>query len=320
MSADSKSCYWLYVNFYVSVLILREKIMAKKLAPELLSKIKANLAKRATKKVARIDFTKCFADPTYQREYKQEQVNAIVLEFDPDAVKMPKLSRRHCGTYAIIDGQHTIGAHLDLGINFGDCEVYSNLSVEREAALFHKANDPKNRRNVVGWANFRAALVAGALMEHRIKEIVESEGLVLGLNNAPHPDFKTPNVLIAIYRQRKEPLFRRLIATLKLCMVQSNRDKHLREDAKRNEFQRGLAKFLASNEYVTPKMLKAAMDKQKVTADSLYNDAVTMAGECRRSRSIDRFFAERLQTLIDKHCKSNTVVVLPKRKARKKAA
>lgn len=320
MSADSKSCYRLYVNFYVSVLILGEKIMAKKLAPEVLSSIRANLPEAHENKIAVVDFTKCFADPTYQRDYKQEQVNKIVLKFNPNNVNKPKLAQRKNGTFAIIDGQHTIGAHLDLGIMKGRCEIFYNLSVEEEARMFEDANNPENRRNVVGWANFRAALVGRRPMQMRIKEIVESEGLVLGLDNAPHPDFKAPNVLLEIYRKRKEPLFRRLIATLKLCMIQSSKDRHLREDAKRNEFQRGLAQFLAAHEYVTPKMLKAAMDKQKATADSLYNDAVTMAGECRRSRSIDRYFVKRLKSLIDEHCKSNTVVVLPKRKARKKAA
>jgi hypothetical protein len=294
--------------------------MAKKLATDMLTKIKVSLEKPVHTKIETVDFTKCFADPTYQRDYRQDQVNKIILNFDFKKVKMPKLSKRRNGTYAIMDGQHTIGAHMDLGFSSGRCEVYTGQTVEEEAAIFTGCNDPDNHRNVTGWANFNASLVSNSLMHKRIKDIVESEGLVLGLKDAPHPDFRTPNVLIAIYRQRKEPLFRRLIATLKLCMVQSKKDQHLREDAKRNEFQRGLARFLAANEYVTPKMLKEAMDKQKATADSLYNDAVTMAGKCRRIRSIDKYFGDRLQTLIDNHCESKKVVVLRKRKALKRAA
>lgn len=260
--------------------------------------IAASLPKLHKKATKSVDLNKCIVDRTYQRDPDQNNINRIIRRFNPNFIRTPMLSHRGRGVYAIINGQHTIAAMKALGYQDYTCEVFEKLKLEDEADMFVATNSPDMQKGVKGWANFKAALVAGHVVEERIKFIIESQGLKIGLNCEPHPDFTTPGVLRALYVKRGELVFTRLINVLAVCMIQSPQDKHLTEHAKRNEFQRGLAQFLASQTNITANQIKAAMKAEGSNADTLYNDAVTSAGDCRRIRSIERYLVQRFERLM----------------------
>ena len=245
-----------------------------------------------------VDLARTFADPTYQRELDKRHLADISgVKFKKKYVRMPLLSKRKgCRELAIINGQHTIHALLANGVTHYYCQVYTGMTVPEEADMFHATNS--RFKSMRGWANFKAALAAGHTVETSIKTIVEDAGLKLAMQGEPHADFNTPQVLRGIYNKRKELLFRRLIVTLKMCFTQGRRDPHLREDAKRNEFQRGLAQFLTAQPLVTAQQLKNAMACKGETAESIYSDAIERAGSCRRTRSIECFLVQVLTELM----------------------
>lgn len=275
--------------------------MGKRIAAptaETIANLLKSLPKPHKKRIVKINLTDCFADPEYQREYDERHVMRMFPEFSWDYIRRPMVSLRgRSRKYAIINGQHTIGLLLLLGITVYECEVYYGLTVEEEAAIFHATNC--RQKEMKGWANFKAAKRAGFVVENRIFSIVQSFGLKLALEGSPHADFTTPQTLRAIYKKRGgEPLFTRMIDCLKTCFIQGRADQHLREDAKRNEFQKGLAQFLRIMPNLTAKQLKTFMDEGGWNAESIYVEAVTRAGSCRRTRSIEKYLVEIFKEIV----------------------
>lgn len=81
-------------------------------------------------------------DYSYQRPIDQTRLNRIIKNYDPLQVRSLVLSRRSNGDLYIIDGQHTVAAILAVEGQkaFATAQVYCDLTVAEEAALFAKLN------------------------------------------------------------------------------------------------------------------------------------------------------------------------------------
>jgi hypothetical protein len=240
------------------------------------------------------------ADPSYQRRIDKNHVNRILKKWDWKAVRTPTINVR-AGTrnkFYIVDGQHTIRALIEKGETEYLCEVYYGLTPKEEAELFYMRN--KGPKGITGAAKFKAAVAAGLVVESNVLEIVESNGLTIFMNGSEvHADFnKTTGVLVRLYEQTSHADFARLIKTLATAFRQSRTDRHLQEDAKRNEFIKGLSLFLKSNPTVTPELLRKAVNASVENAGTIMMRVTTKATECRRVRSMDRFVNEVLSEIM----------------------
>lgn len=118
-------------------------------------------------------------DSQYQRTIVKAWVNAIVREFDPDAIGIIHVSERPDGTYWVIDGQHRLAALHEMG--WGDqrieCYVHRTLSLADEARLFVKLNED---RNVKQRTKFHAKVVAEDPQALAVVAILDDAGLPYG--------------------------------------------------------------------------------------------------------------------------------------------
>jgi hypothetical protein len=255
------------------------------------------LAKHVMKNGSRmvmIDLRQAVADPAYQRRVDVNHINRILRKWDWKAVRTPTINVR-TGTRKmvyIVDGQHTIRALIAKGETHYLCEVYYGLTEKQEAELFYLRN--KGPKGITGAAKFKAAVAAGMIVETTILEVVESLGLTILMNGGEvHADFtKTTGVLVKLYNEGGHAHFVRLIKTLALAFRQSRTDKHLQEDAKRNEFIRGLSLFLKANPQWTPEDIRKVINIEQKNAGNIMMEVTTLATNCRRVRSMDRFVNE----------------------------
>jgi len=130
----------------------------------------------ATKKhsLQRVVVGKLSCDPSVQRSLRQHFVQKIAANFDPDKIGVVTVNKRADGDLMIIDGQHRVAALVEMGWSdqLVDCNVYENLALHEEAALFVALN---TRLNVQLWDNFRIRVEAhdpDALAIYRIAEEV----------------------------------------------------------------------------------------------------------------------------------------------------
>lgn len=117
----------------------------------------------------------------YQRTVKTEKVNKIVKDFNPNIVGVLLVSQRPDGSQWVMDGQHRATAMIALGLEFAAALVYRGLTIEQEAQIFYAPQ--VTRLSLLPGEKFRARLVAGEPVAHRVKQIVESFGYSLNFDN-----------------------------------------------------------------------------------------------------------------------------------------
>lgn len=126
-----------------------------------------------------------FADQTYQRDLDMARVRSMAAQFDPRLLGVLEVSDRGDETFAVLDGQHRLQtvllAHPDQGDAFVVCQVYSGLSVEAEARLFHQIN--KQRKPLTWWHEWRARRAAGDEQVAAVDRVAGEFGLEV--NPAP---------------------------------------------------------------------------------------------------------------------------------------
>jgi hypothetical protein len=117
-------------------------------------------------------------DPEGQRALNKTWVAQKAKEFDPDKIGLIVVNRRRGGSTYIIDGQHRVAIILALGWDDQkiECEVFTGLSLEEEAAIFLWRND---RRAVRPYDSFRIRVRAKESVACDIKSIVERAGLTI---------------------------------------------------------------------------------------------------------------------------------------------
>lgn len=119
------------------------------------------------------------ADPDYQRVLDPKRVSEMVENWDPRRARVPQISKRRNGTYAIMDGQHTVAAIVE---KFGPdcevfCEVFTGLSREDEAEIFDQ-----QKKGVVppsAYSTYRSRVFRGEPVASTINDIVTDAGLTV---------------------------------------------------------------------------------------------------------------------------------------------
>lgn len=138
----------------------------------------ANNLARSSSSIQKVALGKIRVSPAAQRELRQEWVDALVANFDPEALSHPTLNLRS-GHYYAVDGQHRIAAVKQwLGDGWErqniDCRVFVGLTEREEAALFLELNSVKA---VTQFDKFKVAVTAGSSDECTVKQTVETCGL-----------------------------------------------------------------------------------------------------------------------------------------------
>lgn len=155
-----------------------------------------------------------FVDDAYQRPLTSF-VEKIKSKFDPaligtltlsereKAITKRKDDRRH---FAIIDGQTRWAAMSDLGMSVAPAVAFYGLNQAQEANLFSRLQ--KERRGILSYHRFRAALVAGDAEPKAIVEVAQAAGY--GVGTAPD-QIKAVAALEAAYRRDPDILERALL-------------------------------------------------------------------------------------------------------------
>lgn len=268
------------------------------MTPKLVIRVAKNLVLKY------VNLADTWADGSYQRPPSKKHLNNILANFDIRLARTPMLSERNNGRggkFAVIDGNHTTKALMKKGHPAHPCLVASGLTVKDEASMFHSINS--SSKAVTGWYRFKAALAAGNSVETTIVEISEKYNFILGYLGEPNPDFRTPQVLVRIFRDKGEPVYDRMMATIKAVFCTDGRTQ---KRAKSTEFLRGLSTFLSSYEEVTPEKFKTAFkkamptlienigisDEVLLTSEALLQEAQRRAGACAKGRSLDAFVVQ----------------------------
>ncbi len=129
-----------------------------------------------------VSVTKMFRDERYSRDVNKQFVSRLAQSWDRAAAGVVYLSLRNDGRYAIIDGCHRVDACRQAeGENAClPARVYIDLSVQDEAALWHRYN--RYRRQPTSTDVFRSRLEAGDPGALAIKQAVESADLSVYLS------------------------------------------------------------------------------------------------------------------------------------------
>lgn len=110
-----------------------------------------------------------------QRDLRQDRVDYLVANFDPEQIGTPTVNLRGDHWY-VIDGQHRVEALKAVG--WGDqsvqCWTYKGLTEQEEAAKFLQLNDVLV---VSALPKFRAGVTAELDEETEIDSVVRAQGL-----------------------------------------------------------------------------------------------------------------------------------------------
>lgn len=162
---------------------------------------------------------KLIADPRYERPLNGIKVRKLARAFDPDAIGKVYVSERSDGTFAILDGQHRVGAVREL---WGDeaevpCLVYTGLSLADEARLFVEFNEARTKPLPVDL--FKAKMEAGDPDTKAIHAMVTARGFKIQM--APGKSIACVQSLQRVYAANPEALERTLDALVKAWGVDS---------------------------------------------------------------------------------------------------
>jgi hypothetical protein len=128
---------------------------------------------------------------TYQRPYDEAWAKTIAKRFDSRRFTKPEVAPLDNGFYAIIDGQHRIGA---LQLLYPErpivvlCDVVEAATIEEQAEAFAAHNIFV--KHVKAADRFRNELARGEETAVRIDALVRAHGFALQLNHNPQTDGK----------------------------------------------------------------------------------------------------------------------------------
>lgn len=126
-----------------------------------------------TNKITTMKTADLFVDHTVQRTLNMRRVDAMVEDFEKEALRVLVVSHRDDGTLHIVDGQHRWAAASKVGIQTLQCMVYSGLTKPQEAALFRVLN---NTKIVNAIDKFLVRVVEGDLAAVYIHSVITKAG------------------------------------------------------------------------------------------------------------------------------------------------
>lgn len=120
----------------------------------------------------------------FQRKVNNDEVQAIVANFDPRKINEPKISYRE-GKYHLLDGQHTVtaleimagGVHTDIL-----CKVFKDMTLKEEALYY--ADQKGEATNLTSGDKMKAMLVAEDEATVAFKKANNALGITLELNGS----------------------------------------------------------------------------------------------------------------------------------------
>lgn len=122
-------------------------------------------------------------DPRAQRLLRRVWVKRHVSHFDANQIGVIVISRREDGSTWIIDGQHRV--ELLRAVGWGNqkayCEIFDNIGLRQEAALFLKRNDKISVRT---FDKFAVSITEGNAESCAIAKIVAKVGLKIAEGSA----------------------------------------------------------------------------------------------------------------------------------------
>ncbi len=119
----------------------------------------------------------------YQRKLYEDKLRRMIREWNPADVRHVELSFRENGMYFVIDGQHRIEAirrQEGLVPQVVRAIVWVGLSVQDEAEMFWRTQDPRNRKALIPEEIHNAALFSGDPQALRIQRAVDNAGYRIG--------------------------------------------------------------------------------------------------------------------------------------------
>lgn len=123
-----------------------------------------------------------FLDEEYGRPLSEKWVATLASEWNRQALGVVYLSLRDDGMYACLDGNHRVAACRQVEGEDATvpARVYIDLTPKQEAGLYLEYN--KNRRAPTQGDVFRAELPTGYKPALEIAQVVESLGLIVGVD------------------------------------------------------------------------------------------------------------------------------------------
>lgn len=87
-----------------------------------------------------VNIAAIIVDTRYQRALQAYKVRRIAGNFDAEAVGVLLVSKREGGEYVILDGQHRLAALRMVDRTHALCQVFSGLTLAREAQIYVQCN------------------------------------------------------------------------------------------------------------------------------------------------------------------------------------
>lgn len=120
-------------------------------------------------------------DHSYQRPLSMGRIRSLAKKFDPAGIGTIHVSKRPCGKFYVIDGQHR--SELLKFVGLGDkpiaCPIYEGISVQDEAHIFRLLNF-NHKTSAVD--DFHAGLCEGDRECVAIRDICQKHGLTIDKN------------------------------------------------------------------------------------------------------------------------------------------
>lgn len=140
-----------------------------------------------------IPVDKLIVDRRVQRPLDPKKVEKIVNEFNFDALGIICVSHRADGSYSIIDGQHRVVAlrQLDFQYSSIQCEVFTDLALADEAAMFRLRN---NTTSVQYLDKFRVRVIESDPVALKIQEILSIYGWEIGATSKDRNDGRIASI------------------------------------------------------------------------------------------------------------------------------
>jgi len=179
-------------------------------------------------------------DPIYQRGCVPAWVSRLADRWDENAIGMICVSRRSDGLFYVIDGQHRYEAALRVGVDLLPAEIWHNLTVPEEAAMFLQRNDA---RAVRAFDKFLAAVEAGSPDQCDILKIVHAAGWELGDQDADGT-IRAVNALERVYGATADETKDRRPEALRVTLETLKRAWGSDQDAAAGYLLDGLGKFI----------------------------------------------------------------------------
>lgn len=172
----------------------------------------------------------------YQRPLEEPRVRKYVAAYDPHLVREVVCNRRADGTLWVLDGQHTAEVERRVGRSVVRAVIYSGLTPEQEAAIYHQLNTDRRSPNL--WNRFGARVTSGDSIAIAVTDIARSCGFRVGTADRSLGSIAAVAALESVYRTFDGA--RLLYSTLSLIQEFWPSDVVARD----GKFIEGLARFL----------------------------------------------------------------------------